>query len=41
MRADESSYLNAARGWTPTLGKRAGTFGMTDLLDYAGVGGMR
>ena len=27
MRADENSYLNAARGWTPTLGKRAGTFG--------------
>jgi hypothetical protein len=41
MRADDSSYLNAARGWKPTLGKRAGTFGMTDLLDYAGVGGMR
>ena len=41
MLADPNAYLNAAPGWRPTLGKRRGTFTMTDLLDYAGVGAVR
>jgi hypothetical protein len=39
LQRDPNCYLNAAPGWTPTLG--SGSFGMTDLLDYAGVGGIR
>ena len=41
LLADPNSYLSAAPGWKPTLGKTPGTFAMTDLLDYAGVGGVR
>ncbi len=41
MLADPNCFLNAAPGWKPTLGKTAGRFAMTDLLDYAGVGGVR
>jgi hypothetical protein len=41
LRADPSCYLNAAPGWKPTLGSTPGTFTITDLLDYAEVGGMR
>ena len=41
MLADQNCFLNAAPGWKPTLGKTAGRFAMTDLLDYAGVGGVR
>jgi hypothetical protein len=41
MHADPNAYLNAAPGWKPTLGRRAGQFTATDLLDYAGVGAVR
>ncbi|MDA0174169.1 hypothetical protein OJ998_34025 [Solirubrobacter taibaiensis] len=41
LLADPSGYLNAAPGWKPTLGSTPGKFGMSDLLDYAGVGGVR
>jgi hypothetical protein len=35
------AYPVAAPGWKPTLGTRRGTFTMTDLLEDAGVGGVR
>jgi hypothetical protein len=41
MQRDPNCYLNAAPGWKPSLGATPGRFGMTDLLDYAGVGGIR
>ncbi len=41
LRADPNCYLNAAPGWTPTLGATPGVFKITDLLDYAEVGGIR
>src|SRR4051794_5053587 len=34
-------YLNPPPGWKPTLGRARGTSGITDLLDYAGVGAVR
>lgn len=38
LKADSTSYLNVAPGWTPTLpSARAGQFTMTDLLTFAGV----
>ena len=41
MQRDPNAYINAAPGWKPTLGAVPGAFDMTDLLDYAGVGGIR
>ena len=41
MQRDPNCYLNAAPGWKPSLGSTPGVFNMTDLLDYAGVGGIR
>ena len=42
LQRDPNSYLNAAdRGWKPSLGAVPGRFNMVDLLDYAGVGGIR
>ena len=41
MQRDPNCYLNAAPGWRPSLGSTPGVFNMTDLLDYAGVGGIR
>ena len=32
---------DAAPGWKPNLGSTPGKFAMSDLLDYAGVGGVR
>jgi hypothetical protein len=38
LQLDPASYLAAQPGWTPTLPARnPGTFGMTDLLRFAGV----
>ena len=41
LLADPNCYLNAAPGWKPNLGSTPGKFAMADLLDYAGVGGVR
>jgi hypothetical protein len=41
MQRDPNCYLNAAPGWKPSLGATPGQFAITDLLDYAGVGGIR
>jgi hypothetical protein len=38
LALDGKSYLRRNRGWRPTLPSRApGTFGMVDLLTFAGV----
>jgi hypothetical protein len=41
MQLDPNCYLNAAPGFKPSLGAVPGRFNMIDLLDYAGVGGVR
>lgn len=37
LQLDPASYLNAAQPFSPTLGRDAGQFDMTDLLRVAGV----
>ena len=41
LESDSDSFLNAESAFVPSLGATPGEFRMTDLLNFAGVGGRR